>query len=99
MMGLKWHCSRTMQRSLPFKILRIHICTFGDENFNDFRVTFPSLSRKMQRSHSMLFLHIHIRASSQVLFDCFDVSSRRSFSQCTIWIPTPHQHHGCDCCE
>ena len=78
MMGLKWHCSRTMQRSLPFKILRIHICTFGDENFNDFRVTFPSLSRKMQRSHSMLFLHIHICASSQVLFNGFDISGYRS---------------------
>mgnify|MGYP006953784653 CR=1 FL=1 len=73
MMGLKWHYSRTFQRSLSFKILRIHIGTFGDENFNDFRVTFPSLSRETQRSHFMLILHIC--AGSQVLFDYFDVSS------------------------
>ena len=98
MMGLKWHCSRTMQRSLPFKILRIHICTFGDENFNDFRVTFPSLSRKMQRSHSMLFLHIHICASSQVLFNGFDVSINDSLVNIHTW-PTPHNQHGYDCCD
>ena len=72
MMGLKWHYSRTLQRSLSFKILRIHICTFGDENFNDFRVTFPSRSSEIQRSLFMLILHIC--ASSQVLFDYFDVS-------------------------
>lgn len=72
MMGLKWHYSRTLQRSLSFKIPHIHICTFGDENFNDFRVTFPSRRREIQRSLFMLILHIC--ASSRVLFDYFDVS-------------------------
>ena len=46
MMGLKWHYGRTLQRSPSFKILRIRICTFGAENFNGFRVTFPSGTAK-----------------------------------------------------
>jgi len=41
MIGLKWHCSRTFRMSLSFKNPRILICTFGDENFNGFRVTSP----------------------------------------------------------
>ena len=73
MMGLKWHYSRTFQRSLSFKILRIHIGTFGDENFNDFRVISPSRSCEIQKGFFMLSLHIC--AGSQVLFDYFDVSS------------------------
>ena len=39
-----------MQRSLSIIILRIHIRTFGDKEFDDFLETFSS--RSMQRSHS-----------------------------------------------
>ena len=53
-------------------ILRIHIRTFGDQQFDDFLVT--CTSRLMQRSLSIITLRIHIRTSSQVLFDCFDVT-------------------------
>ena len=73
MMGLKWHYGRTLQRSPSFKILRIHICTFGAENFNGFRVISPSRSREIQRGFFMLILHIC--AGSQVLSDYFDASS------------------------
>jgi hypothetical protein len=37
-----------------------------------------------------------------VLFDGFDVSGTGSFMQRTIYFrrpATPHQYHGCDCCE
>ena len=46
MMELKRHYSRTFEMSLPFKTLRIHIGTFGAENFNGFRVTSPSGTAK-----------------------------------------------------
>ena len=46
MMELKRHYSRTFEMSLSFKILRIHIGTFGAENFNGFRVTSPSGTAK-----------------------------------------------------
>ena len=73
MMELKRHYSRTFEMSLSFKILRIHICTFGAENFNGFRAIPPSRSREIQRGFFMLTLHIC--AGSQVLFDYFDASS------------------------
>lgn len=73
MMELKRHYSRTFEMSLSFKILRIHIGTFGAENFNGFRVIPPSRSREIQRGFFMLILHIC--AASQVLFDYFDVCS------------------------
>ena len=73
MMELKRHYSRTLQRSPSFKILRIHICTFGAENCNGFRVIPPSRSREIQRGFFMLILPIC--AGSQVLFAYFDVSS------------------------
>jgi hypothetical protein len=47
----------------------------------------------------MLILRIHIRTSSQVLFNGFKVSAINSLNQRTIWIPSPHQRNGCDCCE
>tara|TARA_B100001146_G_scaffold105900_1_gene93596 strand:+ start:868 stop:1047 length:180 start_codon:yes stop_codon:yes gene_type:complete len=46
MMELKRHYSRTFEMSLSFKTLRIHIGTFGAENFNGFRVTSPSGTAK-----------------------------------------------------
>ena len=57
-------------------IIRIHIRTCGDEQFGDFLVTLlkPPYT---QRSHPEHTLRIHIRASSQVLFDGFDVSTLR----------------------
>ena len=47
----------------------------------------------------MLILRIHIRTSSQVLFNGFKVSAINSLNQRTIWIPAPHQRNGCACCE
>ena len=48
-----------MQR-IPVKIiLRVHNCTFGDEKFGDFLVTFTS--RKVQRSLSNIIHRIHVR--------------------------------------
>ena len=104
--------SRLMQRSHPILILRIHICTFSDQQFGDFFVT--TVSRIMQRSPSTrtLLSHIrlmqrspstpidciHISTSSQVLFDGFDVSGTGSFVKIRR-LTTPHQHYGCDCCE
>ena len=41
--------SRKMQKSQIIKILRIHICTFGNKQFGDFLVTIES--RKMQRKN------------------------------------------------
>ena len=40
----------------------------------------------------MLILRIHIRTSSQVLFNGFKVSAINSLNQRTIWIPAPRQH-------
>ena len=64
--------SRIMQRSPSTLNLRIHVRTFGDQQFDDFLVT--PISRTMQRSTTQISINIHIRTSSQVLFDCFDVS-------------------------
>jgi len=47
----------------------------------------------------MLILRIYIRTSSNGLFNGFDVSVSGSLNQRTIWIPTPHNQHSCDCCE
>jgi hypothetical protein len=74
-----------------------HIRTFGDQHFDDLLV--PPTSRTTQRSPTMLILRIHIRTSSQVLFNGFKVSAINSLNQRTIWIPSPHQRNGCDCCE
>jgi len=52
----------------------------------------------MQRSPSTPILCIHIRTSSQVLFDDFDVSGTGSFVK-TRRLTTPHQKHGCDDCD
>ena len=61
-----------MQRSPTKIILRIHIRTCGNKQFNDFLLTF--LSRIMQRSSSIIILRIHIRPISQIQLDGFDVS-------------------------
>ena len=60
-----------MQRTESSNILGVNICTFGDEQFDNFTITF--ISDPMQRSHTFV-LRIHIRSSSQVLFDGFDIS-------------------------
>ncbi len=60
-----------MQRSLSNNILRIHIRTFCDKQFSNLRLT--KTSRPKQRSLSPGFC-IHIRSSSDVLFNGFDVS-------------------------
>ena len=52
----------------------------------------------MQRSHFIYIFHIGIYTSRQVLFDGFDVSVIGSLVNIHTW-PTPHQHHGYDCCE
>ncbi len=65
-----------MQGSPSIGILRIHIRTFGDEEFGDFFVTIDSCI--MQRSRSIPSLRIHIRASIQVLFDGFSYSESGS---------------------
>ena len=54
-------------------ILRMHIRTFGDKQFDDFLVA-TWISRRMQRSPSKLTLRIHIRTISNSLFDGFDFS-------------------------
>ena len=58
-------------------ILRIHIRTFLDKQFGDFLThsTATKFSRNMQRSPAkrIIRLRIHIRTSSDVLFNCFDV--------------------------
>ena len=48
-----------MQRSRSIIILRIHLRTFGNKQFDNFLVTF--VSRIMQRSQSTLILRIYIR--------------------------------------
>ena len=58
----------------------IHFRTVGEEEFGDFFVTIDSCI--MQRSRSIPSFLIHIRASSQVLFDCFDVPFFGSIKQC-----------------
>jgi len=57
----------------------IHTRTIGDEKFGDFLVTIDSCI--VQRSRPIRSLRIHIRASSQVLFDCLDVSFFGSIKQ------------------
>ena len=66
-----------MQRSASILILRIHIRTFGDKEFSDFRVTVDS--RMIQRSQSNRTLRIDIRTSSQVLFDGFGYHDCRHY--------------------
>ena len=61
-----------IQRCAAIFHLNIHIFTFGDQQFDDFFVT--SFSRIMQRSEPSIIFHIHIRTSSQVLLDGFDIS-------------------------
>ena len=62
-----------MQRSHSTITLRIDLRTIGEKQFGDFLVTFTS--RHKQRSPlKRIILRIHIRASSDVLFDGFDVS-------------------------
>ena len=51
-------------------ILRIHIRTIGDEEFDDFLVA--NMCRKMQRSPSSFSLRIDTHTISQMLFDGFD---------------------------
>ena len=61
-----------IQRCAPALALRIHIHAIGDKQFDYFLAT--SKSRFMQRSPSINIFRIHIRATSQVLFDelrCF----------------------------
>gem|GEM_PF-3361435 len=58
----------------------IHTRTVCDEEFGDFFVTIDSCI--MQRSRSIPSLRIHIRASSQVLFDSFDVPVFGGIKQC-----------------
>ena len=60
------------QRSPSIFILRIHIRTVCDKQFDDFHAT--GKSRTMQRGRAFLVLLIHIRTSSDMLFDGFDVS-------------------------
>ena len=48
---------------------------------------------------AIIVLIIYIRTGSQVLFHGFNVSVFGSLNQRTIWIPTPHQKHGCDYCN
>ena len=48
-----------MQRSLSITHLRIHIRTFGNQQFDDFHAT--GKSRTMQRSRAFFTLRIHIR--------------------------------------
>jgi hypothetical protein len=61
---------------LSFFILRIHIRTVCDKQFDDFHAT--GKSRTMQRSRAFFVLRIHIRTSSDVLLDGFDVSIKSS---------------------
>ena len=67
-----------MQGSPSIVILGIHSRTLDDKQFRDILMTVPS--RKMQRSRSpIIIFNIHIRASIQVLFNCFNVSPHGSF--------------------
>ena len=58
------------QRCFSILILRIHIRTIGDEEFDDFLVA--NMCRKMQRSPSSFSLRIDTHTISQMLFDGFD---------------------------
>ena len=62
-----------MQRGHTIISLLIQISTFGNKQFDNFLVTFTN--RIMQRSHSIFTFRTQIRASSQLLFDGFDVCS------------------------
>ena len=87
--------SRNIQRCAAIIILCIHIRTSGNKQFGDFLVA--AKSRLLQRSVSKQTTHsINIRASIQVLFNCFNVSIFRSLVNIHTR-PTPHQHQGCDC--
>jgi len=88
---------RIKQRSPSKLILRIHVRTGSDEKVSEFLVT--GLNRMMQRSPSTTILRIHIRTGSNGLLGGFNVSVYGSLSQRTIWVSTPNQNHGCDCCE
>jgi hypothetical protein len=70
-------------------IIRIHIHTCGDEQFGDFLVTLlkPPYT---QRSHPEHTLRIHIRASSLVLFDGFDVSTKTQHRELRCQESTHH---------
>ena len=62
-----------ISRRIAIFILRIHIRTVGEKQFNNFLVTV--INRTKQRSPSKpTTLRIHIRTSIQVLFDGFGVS-------------------------
>ena len=76
------------QNSIPM-IIRIHIRTCGDEQFGDFLVTLlkPPYT---QRSHPEHTLRIHIRASSLVLFDGFDVSTKTQHRELRCQESTHH---------
>ena len=61
-----------MQRSPSNLLLRVYIRPFVEKQLDDFLETV--IGRTMQRSQSSIWtLRIHIRASSQMLFDGFDV--------------------------
>ena len=69
-----------IQRCAPALALRIHIRAIGDKQFDYFLAT--SKSRFMQRSPSINVFRIHIRATSQVLFDGSDVFQTCSLMNC-----------------
>ena len=71
-----------MQRSVPSRTLRMHICTTADEKFGGFRVTPPS--RTMQRSPSILILRIHIHAITQELFHGFNIAFYARLVECFL---------------
>ena len=64
-----------MQRSHPILILRIQICIFSDQQFDNFRVI--PISRKMQRSETSLIIHTHIRTFVNKEFGDFPVAITR----------------------
>ncbi len=70
--------SRKKQRSLSNTILRIHIRTFGNQQFDDFLVSI--ISRPMQRSTSIppISLCIHIHAFIQFRLYASKIASRDS---------------------
>jgi len=78
------------------RILCIHICTGGDKQFCDFLVII--YDRIMQRSESPRSFFIHIRAFVQFCLDTRKVAVYGS-SVNRIGESSPHQQHGCDCCD
>ena len=76
MMGLKWHYSRTFRNEsfLQKAATPILICTFGDENFNGFRVISPSGTAKYKgifSCRSQAQKQEYIFSFRQLLFDRF----------------------------